>query len=303
MAQRGIVAAGGWGMSWTATPRLAPDVQPWLARVFDVRERTPNVVGAGFLVDEQHVVTCAHVVLAALGAGERDPLPPGEVGVPLDFPAADGEPVWATVDRDAWRPVDADGRGDVAVLQLSSPLPAIEPAPLRAPTALRDHTFSTHGFPPGEPWGVTAVGVLRGREGPGWQWVRVENTGFVGRPVERGFSGAPVWDDQLGAVVGMVVAQDRRREARGAYAIPVAVLAQAWPLATLAVPGSNAEELEKHWAPRSRGVKSLTPTTGWYFTGRRQALRELVGWLTAPSDEQPRGRVVSGGPGSGQHGR
>ena len=284
---------------------LAPDVLPWLARVFS---SDGTVVGAGFLVDDRYMLTCAHVVLAALGLGPRAPLPDGEVSVAVEFPVADGGPCTARVVREGWVPVAPDGRGDVAVLELSATAPAAtEPARLRRSTTLRDHPFSTHGFPKGEPWGVSAVGVLRGREGPGWQWVRVEDTKEVGRPVERGFSGSPVWDDRLGGVVAMVVAQDRRKETKGAYAIPIAVLDEAWgPLVSVSARVQvNAAELRTHWEPRARGLERLTPDAGSYFTGRVAVMRELVSWLNAPIGEHAgpnawKGRIVTGDPGSGK---
>ncbi|WP_448640261.1 caspase family protein [Geodermatophilus sp. URMC 63] len=52
-----------------------------------------------------------------------------------------------------------------------------------------------------------------------------------------------------------------------------------------------------HWGPRSRGVE-VEGDKGWYFTGRRVALRELVSWLAEGGDG--RIKVVTGGPGSGK---
>jgi WD40 repeat protein len=59
----------------------------------------------------------------------------------------------------------------------------------------------------------------------------------------------------------------------------------------------DREDLLSHWGPRSRGVE-VNGDKGWYFTGRRQALRELVGWLSDAGDG--RMQVVTGGPGSGK---
>ncbi len=57
------------------------------------------------------------------------------------------------------------------------------------------------------------------------------------------------------------------------------------------------EDLLSHWGPRSRGVE-VEGDKGWFFTGRRQALRELVSWLAGEHDG--RMRIVTGGPGSGK---
>jgi hypothetical protein len=57
-------------------------------------------------------------------------------------------------------------------------------------------------------------------------------------------------------------------------------------------------EFGAHWDPRSRGVPSASEP-GWYFAGRTQVLRQLVGWLSDP-DLDHRARVVTGDPGSGK---
>lgn len=53
----------------------------------------------------------------------------------------------------------------------------------------------------------------------------------------------------------------------------------------------------EHWVPKARGAPD--GTSGWYFTGREQALTELVEWLERPSADG-KARIVTGGPGSGK---
>ena len=57
--------------------------------------------------------------------------------------------------------------------------------------------------------------------------------------------------------------------------------------------------LKEHWDPHGRGVEQPA-RPGWFFTGRRQALSQLVAWLTAPPSAVDNVRVVTGGPGSGK---
>jgi len=57
--------------------------------------------------------------------------------------------------------------------------------------------------------------------------------------------------------------------------------------------------LKEHWDPRGRGVERAA-RPGWFFTGRRQALSQLVVWLTAEPSPADNVRVVTGGPGSGK---
>ncbi len=50
-----------------------------------IRAADGTIVGAGFLVDKQHILTCAHVVASALGLpGDTDDLPNADLH--LDFP-------------------------------------------------------------------------------------------------------------------------------------------------------------------------------------------------------------------------
>lgn len=58
------------------------------------------------------------------------------------------------------------------------------------------------------------------------------------------------------------------------------------------------EAFARHFLPKARASVRTDGVT-WDFTGRRQALRRIVTWLTDPADNR-RGLVVSGGPGSGK---
>ena len=57
--------------------------------------------------------------------------------------------------------------------------------------------------------------------------------------------------------------------------------------------------LKEHWDPRGRGVERAA-RPGWFFTGRRLVLSDLVAWLCAVPDPKDNVRVVTGGPGSGK---
>ena len=90
-----------------------------------VRIRTANgtIVGAGFLVTDRHILTCAHVVADALDLPHDSPdAPQGELN--LDFPLiAPGQMLTAHVVH--WQPA-----ADVASLELASDRPP-EAKPLR----------------------------------------------------------------------------------------------------------------------------------------------------------------------------
>jgi len=168
-----------------------------------------GVVGAGLVVDDRHVVTCAHVVMEALqvapGTTER---PTGAVTV--DFPALGDAKAVAEVVADGWTPITVDGKGDIAVLELEASLPREAVAPVvRVARGTLDHRIMVYGYPRNVDSGEWATGKLLERAGPGRQWLQIGSEGF-GAPIQSGFSGSPVWDRELGAVVGIIVAQDRR---------------------------------------------------------------------------------------------
>ena len=58
------------------------------------------------------------------------------------------------------------------------------------------------------------------------------------------------------------------------------------------------QDLDEHFGPRSRGVE-FESEQGLYFSGREQALIQLIAWLTAPEGDG-KGRVVTGSPGCGK---
>jgi hypothetical protein len=91
------------------------------------------------------------------------------------------------------------------------------------------HPIRIFGFPSGHNNGVWASGVLRDKLAN--SWVQIEDDKVTGLRVERGFSGAPVWDETLAGVVGMTVAaQTQRQEGKVAFIIPTKVLSQAWSI-------------------------------------------------------------------------
>ena len=69
--------------------------------------------------------------------------------------------------------------------------------------------------------------LLRGMWSGNWiQLVDHKNTGYR---LEEGFSGTPIWDKNLSAVVGIAVAADKQRpEVKAAFMIPTELLLKAW---------------------------------------------------------------------------
>jgi len=55
------------------------------ASIVRIHDRHGSVVGAGFLVTDREILTCAHVVARALGISESTPEQPGEKILTLTF--------------------------------------------------------------------------------------------------------------------------------------------------------------------------------------------------------------------------
>lgn len=84
-----------------------------------------------------------------------------------------------------------------------------------------DDPYLVQGFAGGHH--TESRGRLGGRVGPGW--VQLEHTS--GHRIDRGFSGAPVWDDVLRAVVGIVVTAHAAVD--GGNLVPVEEITRRWP--------------------------------------------------------------------------
>ena len=113
-----------------------------------IRNDRDQVIGAGFLVSDRHILTCAHVVARALGVSDTTAdVPSGTVRV--DFPlVAPGEMLNARVA--SWLPAQSNGEGDIAGLELIVPLPdGAEPATLVSSEDFWDHPWRAYGFPEG----------------------------------------------------------------------------------------------------------------------------------------------------------
>ncbi|MEU0280595.1 trypsin-like peptidase domain-containing protein [Streptomyces sp. NPDC006195] len=182
----------------TGTGSRSPE-EALAAAVVRVTGPGGDIAGAGFLVAPELVLTCAHVVNDALDRPREDEVLAG-TEVFVDLPFAEGAGA-AEVER--WVPVRPDQTGDIAVLRLRTPIPGARPLNMADTERVWGHDVRVPGFPRRSPGGVWHYGRLRGGTAEGW--VQLSQADPHGVPVEEGFSGSPVWDEQLRAVAGMVV--------------------------------------------------------------------------------------------------
>ncbi|MEU5365662.1 trypsin-like peptidase domain-containing protein [Streptomyces sp. NPDC005925] len=218
--------------------------------MLQIRGRRGEPVGLGFLVADDLALTCAHVVDAALDQPPgTEPAADARIGV--TFPllrawtenavgGADNDETHTTARVEHQVPVLPSGAGDVAVLRLSAAVRGTQPVQLIEEPDVWEHPARVFGFPTGRPGGVWHSAVLRARQASGWVQADMAASGYR---VSRGFSGSPVWDEELGGVVGMMALAEEG-EPPASYLIPTAGLLNAWPdLRPLALPPSPFRRL------------------------------------------------------------
>jgi hypothetical protein len=247
--------------------------QSFKAAIARIYNTSGAIVGAGFLVSDRHLLTCAHVVTAALGiATETVEMP--TAFLELDFPLiAPGQKVPAKVVF--WQPVNPSQIGeDIAGLVLAAPISAMsKPVRLMMTEEFWNHPFQVFGFPSKRDEGIWASGVLRDRLANGW--VQMEDIKAQGYAVQPGFSGAPVWDESLQGVVGMAVAAEKKREdAKAAFMIPVSMLAQVWTELGQSVQLSDAPETDLE----SQSMKD-------FFISYNRADKQWAEWIAWTLEE------------------
>ncbi|MEU4788047.1 trypsin-like peptidase domain-containing protein [Nocardiopsis alba] len=254
----------------TPEPSAGGDPAALHAALLRVQDSRGEPVGVGFLVAEDLVLTCAHVVSTALGLPGGE-MPPDGAQLVLEaalLPAMPGrEPVSGTARVRVWGPAQP-AAADLAVLALEAPLPGARPIRLikTGPQQTWDHPSRVFGFPQGHPEGVWHSGTLRARLAG--QWVQLDQSG-QGHRVSAGFSGSAVWDEQLGGVVGLMTVAEAGTPPVS-YLIPTDRLIAAWPdLGPLAEPPSPF-----------RGLNAFQESdTGSYFG--READADQLAAITA----------------------
>jgi hypothetical protein len=186
------------------------------------------VVGTGFLIAPSYVMTCAHVVLQAIGVEQKDFAThehSPEQEICLDFP------LWVNVGKFQaevvdWLSYDVS-EGDVAILKLKGSMPLdIKPLPISqfSPNVEGD-IYSVYGF--GESSGdrsdaYTPKAPVYGRR------LQLRKTGDPSdETIKPGYSGAPVWHEQQCCVIGMIATVTEERAGNRlskAYAITREIL-------------------------------------------------------------------------------
>ncbi|ROO51122.1 WD40 repeat protein [Micromonospora sp. Llam0] len=245
--------------------------------VVQVLDGAGRVAGAGFLVADGLLATCAHV----LGGGGSTP-PDGPVLV--RFPHLDDELRRAWVSAPRW---GAPGAGDVAFLRMADPAPVTaRPLPLGAAGPGR-RPVKTYGFPTNAPdQGQFGYAVTGDR-------IRGDNDVELLQltdctEVTEGFSGAPVVDEGTGLVIGMVdsiAAPDRHGRGRSTgYVTPTETLRATHP------------DLRLSQVCPYPGLRAFTTADSAWFHGRDRPVAAVLGSI----DRHPPFVALLGPSGSGK---
>lgn len=168
-----------------------------------VTEGDEDHVGMGFMLDDRRLLTCAHVVNDALNRPRNSQSRPQEK-VLVEFPLL---PTYASQRARVveWLPVERGNRaGDLAMLELDDALAEVGCSPLVDITgrSLDGDKLQVYGILAGERTGEHIAarfsGFARGA------LVQIDSADKQGRLIRPGFSGAGVYDEHEGAVIGMV---------------------------------------------------------------------------------------------------
>lgn len=211
---------------------MVASLESSVVRIYKQRKNKDDkieIVGAGFLISSEYLITCAHVVNQSIGEKDVTSTKKPTDIIECDFPIiASGTSLEATVE--VWYPVKfkSNDPQDIAILKLKDSVPS-QAQPVSLITSkigdLSDHNYKAYGFSRNE--GVWSDGKIIGHIAN--NKIQIEDTKSTGYAVEAGFSGTAIWDEQLGGVVGIAVMADiQKLGAKSAFFIPTNVLLKAW---------------------------------------------------------------------------
>ncbi len=170
-------------------------------------------VCCGFLVTPREALSCFHT----LRAGPRDL---GSLKVNFSMLASKGS-VPAHVTK-----APGDRGGDIAVVKLEdSPPRESAPAPMLLADTVWQHLVKIWGFPSNDGVGRWARGEALDSGFSGYTQIDATRGGY---PIARGYSGAPVWDESLDGVIGMLT-QTETSGVKAGLMLPTRSLTDEWP--------------------------------------------------------------------------
>ena len=217
--------------------------------------KSKTILGTGFFVPGGLILTCAHVI--------ADYYQPGRG---IDCQPEGQESLFKT------NVIYFSPRGeyDLAILQ---PTEEVEytPLPISSSRSSRGNLFSIFGYPQIEFRGLNGAGTIMG-----WTTTRQGHKilQLDSDQVTHGFSGAPVYDEKLKVVVGMLQQGIKNDEiGRPSFALPIELVKELYPELQVGVPAAPGGLPPGSYIPFPRNA---------LFTGREDELSKLENALCSP---------------------
>ncbi|MFC7266498.1 VMAP-C domain-containing protein [Streptomyces lutosisoli] len=161
-------------------------------------------LGAGVVVADGFLLTCAHVVNAALGRPKlavAEPTAQDMLKVAVSFPVLGGD--HHVVELAGWLAPRPEGdqwwSGDLALLKVALGGPDVGPVPIWETSGGRMTTWYANGA-------QRSLVDVRVQAGMG-PWY-ILDPGYAPLEIQPGHSGAPLWDRERGCVTGLVVSAE-----------------------------------------------------------------------------------------------
>jgi len=252
-----------------------------------------TIWGSGVAIGGRKFLTCAHVVARALNRSNEAPAGEvkGQTGLHIRQAYVVGPDVPPAKVRVAeyWSRGLSGGISDIALVELINPTEDQGTPPPRFAERVpkMDERLFIVGFPESaehlKSTSDSARYLARDTSEIGWLNTRDESS--FGSEIRPGFSGAPVWSFDQGAVVGIITEADRNR--RTAAVVPNRLIRQ---VVELPNPVSSAESVvERPETPPEltvgrpgifrRMLDQFTPRLHLYLT-------DQLGWLALPAERE-----------------
>ncbi|MBN1449592.1 MAG: tetratricopeptide repeat protein, partial [Anaerolineales bacterium] len=212
-------------------------------------------MGTGFFVSGGLILTCAHVIAEYYKPGRQ-----------IDC-QLEGQISHFKADVIYFSP---KGEYDLAILQ---PIEEIEhiPLPFSTSQSSKGNPFSIFGYPQIEFRGLNGAGTIMGwtTTPQGYKILQLDS-----KHITHGFSGAPVLDEKLGVVVGVLQQGIKNDEiGRPSFALPIEVIKEVYPDLQVGIPTAPGGLPPGSYIPFPRNA---------LFTGREAELAELEKGLCSP---------------------
>lgn len=239
-------------------PSSLERIQPSFVRIY--KRDGKSIAGAGVLVSNQQVLTCAHVIDGEFRTNRPSP----EREVNLDFPFINQEDNSFSSVISEWHPLE-----DIAVLTLQDEIDSdnYQTAHLTVFHKMVDNRFGVYGFPVGHEAAAPVYGSIKDSNSDNLMLLESDGSSYI---IQKGFSGSPVWDMKVQRVAGIVVASETAMDARNAsFMIPTRLIFDLLPSIKQRQKDKHLEVMlplrEIKFANRSNEIRNITyDKTGSY---------------------------------------